>query len=254
MKKSYLLSTIAALTLVLAAGGGCKKKEEAKKPAGATEVQKPQEVKKSDPAQDKALIDATKAGNVAAVEAAFKNGASPNAKDEKGNVALYHVLTMAHAPQTIVALLKAYLAAKVDANAVHGPESKTISIVQACHMHNVAPELIKLLVDAGVNINAKAPDGQTALHVAAAGSGEEALVKFILTLKPDVNAAMEDGWTAVMKAAYFRNIESLKALIAAKADVNLKSTGGRSALEIAKADTADDAKEVVKLLQAAGAK
>ena len=64
-----------------------------------------------------------------------------------------------------------------------------------------------------------------------------------------MNAKSNDGGTALMEASRYGNVEVVRELLAAKADVNAKNNDGRTALMEASKGHDD----VVKLLKEAGA-
>ena len=88
--------------------------------------------------------------------------------------------------------------------------------------NNSNPEVIKTLITAGADVNAKDEEGYTAL-VYATGSKNPEAVKILLSAGADVNAKAEEGWTALLDAVYYNdNLEIVKILIAAGADINAR--------------------------------
>ena len=75
-------------------------------------------------------------------------------------------------------------------------------------------------------------DGTTALIVASWG-GRLDVVRVLLTAKADVNAKRTDGRTALCMASLDGHLEVVKALVAANADVNARTADGATALTIA---------------------
>lgn len=66
--------------------------------------------------------------------------------------------------------------------------------------------------------------------MAAAGRKDSETVKALVAAGAEVNAKDEDGRTALMEAADRDNSESVKILISAGAEVNAKDKEGRTAL------------------------
>jgi ankyrin repeat protein len=64
----------------------------------------------------------------------------------------------------------------------------------------------------------------------------------------DVNQADEFGWTPLMRAALNGRLETVKGLVDAHADLNVKATNGRTALVMARGQ--DD---IIEFLKTAGA-
>ncbi|MBR1604047.1 MAG: ankyrin repeat domain-containing protein, partial [Synergistaceae bacterium] len=58
------------------------------------------------------------------------------------------------------------------------------------------PEVIKLLIDAGADVNARNEDGKTALMAAARYNQNPEVIETLVDVGADVNARNEDGETA----------------------------------------------------------
>ena len=103
-------------------------------------------------------------------------------------------------------------------------------------------EAFKILIDAKADPNAVAPDGRTPLMFATYGAPPE-IIELLLErgAKRTINARDNSGQTALMHAAYYWSsdfkpedqLRTVKALIAAGADVNIKDNSGRTALAVA---------------------
>lgn len=110
-------------------------------------------------------------------------------------------------------------------------------------------EIIKLLIDAKSDVNAKSNEGSSALYYCAAQGNAEG-VKILLENKAEANAVNGNGETALMRAAYGGHTDVVKALLAKKANTELESKEGSTALILA----ADNGHvDVVKALLDAGA-
>jgi ankyrin repeat protein len=107
-------------------------------------------------------------------------------------------------------------------------------------------EIVTLLLDHGADPNALNRAWQTPL-MAAAFAGDEELVKALLGHKANVNVGSEFGMTALM---YARGVPVIKLLLAAGATVNDKEIKGKTALHWAASQGDADG---VKLLIEAGA-
>lgn len=118
---------------------------------------------------------------------------------------------------------------------------------------------IKLLVEAGANVNARSALGNTPIMLAARPYGSATAVAYLLKHGADVHATNVFGANAIMAAAASGDLDTVRTLLKAGADVNSHSRGskdaaiwggGRSPLmwAAARGDVA-----MIKLLLAAGA-
>ena len=92
------------------------------------------------------------------------------------------------------------------------------------------PEVAKLLLEKGADVNAKASNGQTALHQASA-YGQLEVVKLLLERGASVNFEVKDdaqggdpGCTPLLLAAENGHLEIVKLLLGKKADVNARAS------------------------------
>jgi len=146
-------------------------------------------------------------------------------------------------------------------------------------------ELVKLLVENGADVNLYTPRFGSSL-IAAAAVGDKEITSYLIEKKADLNSQDEEGknplmtaiyaghpelakllidlgadvkmkasasldWTALMFATMRGDVESVKNLIVAKADVNSRTTDGETPLQRA---TELEYKEIIIILKKAGAK
>ncbi|CAH1396892.1 unnamed protein product [Nezara viridula] len=98
-------------------------------------------------------------------------------------------------------------------------------------------ELLKILLQNGIDVNSKDLMGATALHAAAKNNDTES-AKLLLQFGANVNATDEFGWTPLHVAAFFsRNASKamLELLLASGADINATTDGEFSPLNLAEA-------------------
>jgi len=79
-------------------------------------------------------------------------------------------------------------------------------------------EKVRLLVEHGADVNARSKIGRTALHRAATCEGCSGIVRYLLSKGADPNAADNPGFASLTLAALAGDTESVKALLAAGAD------------------------------------
>lgn len=110
-------------------------------------------------------------------------------------------------------------------------------------------KILRVLTEAGADINIGNGIRGTAL-MRAAEEGRIKCVKFLISQKADINAYDQESNTALMLASKNGKIKCLKLLLEAGADINAKSRGGDSAITNARRA---GHKECVDALVAAGA-
>ncbi len=108
------------------------------------------------------------------------------------------------------------------------------------------PTLVKLLLDAGANVNHQDKDGQTALTKATSGligavSGVYSpvmlnIVRMLLAARANPNIQDKYGTTPLIFAVKYENIELVKLLLDAGANVNHQNKDGDTALIMASGD------------------
>ena len=109
---------------------------------------------------------------------------------------------------------------------------------------------VRLLIDAGADVNAKSKIGRTPLIVAAGCAGSADTVRLLLSKGADAQIADATGSTALVEAAHANDIEAMRLLLTAKPDINAGDLLGNSALMWAAGNSNLAA---VKLLLASGA-
>eukprot|EP00746_Dinoflagellata_sp_MGD_P033873 gnl/MRDRNA2_/MRDRNA2_180890_c0_seq1.p1 gnl/MRDRNA2_/MRDRNA2_180890_c0~~gnl/MRDRNA2_/MRDRNA2_180890_c0_seq1.p1 ORF type:complete len:458 (-),score=112.90 gnl/MRDRNA2_/MRDRNA2_180890_c0_seq1:79-1305(-) len=97
-------------------------------------------------------------------------------------------------------------------------------IYGAAYKNNM--EAMRLLLSAGVNVNAKKADGATPVFVAAHSGHVEALEALVGAKADPSTARDEDGVTPVLMAVQQKHLPALKCLLTAKADPNTANIRG----------------------------
>ncbi|KAF3888140.1 MULTISPECIES: ankyrin repeat domain-containing protein [Nostocales] len=140
-------------------------------------------------------------GNLKKVQKAIAQGIDVNAIGSNGCTALMYAASYGHIP-VIEALLNAGAEPNILSDSDDGlGEGKTALMMAAeSFFASNRVEVIKLLVQAGADVNLKGDNGQTALMCAAFGAfGYIECVKTLIDLGADVNARDDDGNTLLMK-------------------------------------------------------
>lgn len=91
---------------------------------------------------------------------------------------------------------------------------------------------VKLLLDRGVDVNARTDVGARPLHLAVI-SGKAATVELLLQKGADVNAKGKGGWTPLYFAAWFGNAELVELLVVKGAMVNAENEVHQTASDLA---------------------
>jgi len=109
-------------------------------------------------------------------------------------------------------------------------------------------EVLKVLIEAGVDINDVDFDWETALHIAAK-DGDIPKAKLLIDSGADINATNIHGYTPLMASVESGSYKMTKFLLEQKADPNISETLRRPALYFA---LTDKSIELLKLLIAHG--
>ena len=97
-------------------------------------------------------------------------------------------------------------------------------------------ETIKQHIAAGTDLNQRSPDGQkTTPLITAAALGRVEVAKALIEAKADLNLQNKDGSTALHTAAFLCYPEIVEALLKAGADKAIKTNTGATALDGAQA-------------------
>jgi hypothetical protein len=109
-------------------------------------------------------------------------------------------------------------------------------------------EVVRDMIAAGAKVDLKDEEGKNALHHAASDTGTEAL-QALIDAGASVDATDESGRTALMLAAQNGNEDNVAVLVKAGATVNLRDEDDKTALGLAKEN---DCGKVVDILAAYG--
>lgn len=104
------------------------------------------------------------------------------------------------------------------------------------------PEIVKMLLDAGAQVNVKDNRGNLPLHHAAM-KGHSAIIKTLMEAGSEINVQEKNGWSPLHCAAYWCHPEAVEVLIEHGCDISLLNKDQRSALhETCRSPEQDEAK------------
>lgn len=179
------------------------------------------------------------------VERMILNGLNLNDKVNKDDQTLLSWAIINQHPNILSALIDR----GVDVNFQHLQENSALPglfIVAACY-NNL--QIVNLLIQAKVNINAQCDNESTAL-IYAAKFGYLEIVQRLIAAGANINIQNNKGITALMFAARYGHVEIVQAFIAVGVDVNAQNNTGETALMVA---ARHGHVEIVKSLITAGA-
>ncbi len=140
-----------------------------------------------------ALMAAVASDHPNTVGILLQNKADPNLKTEKGATAIWYGLGNRQSPKSLISLFE-YGA---DPNQTDNGRLPPLMAIARSDQFSSATDRVavaKLMIDKGANVNAKDPNGDTALHFAVAYHRPE-MVELLLANKANVNVANKEGKT-----------------------------------------------------------
>jgi len=183
------------------------------------------------------FLRAANEGDANTVAALLNQGLDPDSADPAGNTVLMIASRLGH-KDVVTALIGRAQVARMSA---HGDTALNFAAL------NGHVEIVKLLVENGAPVSPST--GWTPLHYAAF-ENRTAVINYLLSKDVSKDALAPNGYTALMLAARNGHLQAAIALLYADADVGIKGPAGETALSIA---TAKKNEELVKLLKRAGA-
>jgi ankyrin repeat protein len=165
-----------------------------------------------------ALFSAIKSGSAAEVEGVLASGADPDAVGEDGMTALIAATLFGEA--RMVAAL-AGRGADPNRSGVGGTTALMWAVPDV--------EKVRILLDAGANVDARSETERTALLVAASYPGTTDLLRLLLDRGADLRAADRAGATALSLAARSSDVEVVRFLVERGLDPAGLSAGARRA-------------------------
>lgn len=165
-----------------------------------------------------------------------ENGVDSTEWQDKDGYAPLHLSVIGGHPKTTALLLKGADWQRLDDGRprVRRNISKSSAVLAIATKHNYF-NIVKMLVDAGVDINWQDSEGETALHVAAR-LGHEQCAQVLLGGNDDQKIDLEltekpFGWTPLHIAAVDGHLHIANLLVQAGVDVDIPDSGGWTARE-----------------------
>jgi ankyrin repeat protein len=182
------------------------------------------------------LLTAIRNGDTSSVQKQLDLAA---AQDAAGATPLHHAAAFGN-----ITMMKALITAKAPINAKNRRGSTPLHWA----IHDEAK--VRLLIEAGADINARQADGRTIVYQAASAGNANAVLKLLLEKGANPNTPTANGNAPLANAAARGDVEAMRLLLAMKADPHHKSGTGANALMSAAASRNSEA---VKLLLDLGA-
>jgi len=207
---------------------------------------------------DEDLIEAARNADIAKMQEALSAGADPNYRDQRGATPLIGLL---RASSRTVSTGTTEVSVDGDGDIT---KASFIMITSSRSLTEGERSVVENLLNSGADINARDKTGATALMYAAAfadkpyvelllerqadpsmvdmmgssslqwaaGTGKADVIQLLLDHGCDPNIARPmDGATALMMEACFGSAESVQALISGGADVHVRASDGKTALD-----------------------
>jgi ankyrin repeat protein len=159
-----------------------------------------------------ALFKAIRASDMMSVKSALAAGANVNGRSEEGDTPLMYAAVYS-TPECVKTLL--------DSGADPNARDKRSGTALMRAVRDI--EKVRLLIERGAEVDARSVRGVTALMTAANRPGASNVVKLLLANKADPKTPDAAGVPPLMYATDFGDLESVKALVAAGAEID----GGR---------------------------
>ncbi len=166
-----------------------------------------------------ALFKAIRASDMTSVKSALAAGANVNGRSDEGDTPLMYAAVYSTAE-----CVKTLLEGGADPNA--RDERGGTALMRA--VRDI--DKVRLLVERGAEVDARSARGVTALMTAANRPGASDVVKLLLANKADPRTPDAAGVPPLMYATDFGDLESVKALVAAGAEIDGGRANGASPL------------------------
>jgi len=180
------------------------------------------------------FFKAVQLDDVRTVQSLLQRGFDPNTVNPAGHSGL--MLAVREPSLKVAEFLTGWPQTKVE---VRNDKDESPLMLAALKGHLA---LVKKLVERDADVN---KTGWTALHYAASG-GHLQVIDFLLENSAYIDAESPNGTTPLMMAAMYGNPESVKLLIQAGADLNVKNMVGMTALDFAVRADRQNSRELIQ--------
>jgi hypothetical protein len=141
---------------------------------------------------------AAKRGNFELIKLLIDAGANVNAKDKNGETPILNLSSEEETKEQWFKTFKLFIEKGADVNVQGKNEDTETLLMKFCDDNETTAEDVKVLLNAGADVNLKNSEGETALMFACDNNNLE-VVKLLLEAKANPNFKDEDGETAMMK-------------------------------------------------------
>jgi uncharacterized protein len=170
-------------------------------------------------------------GNVAEIEQLVADGEKPNLQDSKSRTPL---IVAAFRRQQAAAQALLRMGANPNARDADGYDVLAIATIN----HDI--EMLKTALAGGANARAVVGRDDGSALISAAQLGFVDIVRALIEAKADIDHVNARGWTALITAVVLGNgkkehLETVEALVTARADGDIKDRQGKTAIDYARA-------------------
>ncbi|CAM5784608.1 ankyrin repeat domain-containing protein [Ottowia pentelensis] len=159
--------------------------------------------------------------NEGAMRRILEDGFDPNTKTDKGVPGLYLALE-----EDSLKVARLLVAARRTKGEQRNTKDESV-LMMAAYKGDL--DIARALIDKDADVN---KPGWTPLHYAAT-KGHLKMMDLLLEHYAFIDAQAPNGNTPLMMAAFYSTPEAVKLLIQAGADVNMRNSGGKTALDLA---------------------
>ena len=185
------------------------------------------DINQQDEKGDTALMIASFWGRYSIAKALIDGKAKLNITNKKGDSALKNAVYNKH-----YNIADALIKAKADLNIKIGNENLLLYLSKNANNYDYSGS-IRNMITAGVDVNARDENGNTALINIVSGKEDRNQLKkmrAVISGRANVNIQNKDGLTALMLIASSGNESSIRALISAKPNMDAEDKDGNTAL------------------------